>query len=68
VSSINFNAYIPLDESRGFTAKTDKNGRKYPMWHIESMKLPPKERTKIRSRTFPGIAKAMALQWAGKAI
>lgn len=45
-----------------------KNGRKDPMWHIESMKLPPKERTKVRSRTFPGIAKAMALQWAGKAI
>ncbi|MGL5435608.1 MAG: hypothetical protein ACRDBO_09470 [Lachnospiraceae bacterium] len=30
--------------------------------------LPPSpERAKIRSKTFPGIAKAMAEQWAGKA-
>ena len=45
---------------------TYKDGRKDPMWHIESMKLPAKERTKARSKTFPGIAQAMANQWAGK--
>jgi hypothetical protein len=27
--------------------------------------LPPEERAKVRSKTFPGIAKAMAEQWAG---
>lgn len=32
-------------------------------WHMETMKLPPKERAKMRSKTFPGIAKAMAEQW-----
>ena len=32
-------------------------------WHIETMGLPPKERAKMRSKTFPGIAKAMAEQW-----
>ena len=32
-------------------------------WHMETMKLPPKERAKARSKTFPGIAKAMAEQW-----
>lgn len=32
-------------------------------WHIETMSLPPKERAKLRSKTFPGIAKAMAEQW-----
>jgi hypothetical protein len=32
-------------------------------WHINTMKLPPKERAKARSKTFPGIAKAMAEQW-----
>lgn len=32
-------------------------------WHVETMKLPPKERAKMRSKTFPGIAKAMAEQW-----
>lgn len=34
-------------------------------WHMETMKLPPKERAKSRSKTFLGIAKAMAEQWAG---
>ena len=32
-------------------------------WHMETMKLPPAERSKARSKTFPGIAKAMAEQW-----
>lgn len=32
-------------------------------WHMETMKLPPEERAKARSKTFPGIAKAMADQW-----
>lgn len=40
-----------------------KDGRKDPMWHVETMKLPPIERSRIRSKTFPGIAKAMADQW-----
>lgn len=40
-----------------------KDGRKDPMWHVESMSMPKEERTKFRSKTFPGIAKAMAEQW-----
>lgn len=32
-------------------------------WHMETMKLPPAERAKARSKTFPGIACAMAEQW-----
>ena len=32
-------------------------------WHINTMKLPPDERAKARSKTFPGIAKAMAEAW-----
>lgn len=32
-------------------------------WHINTMGLPPFERAKARSKTFPGIAKAMAEQW-----
>lgn len=47
---------------------TYKDGRKDPMWHVESMKLPPKERARVRSQTFHGIAKAMAYQWAGSAV
>jgi hypothetical protein len=36
-------------------------------WHVNTIGLPPKERAKARSKTFPGIAKAMAEQWGGKA-
>ena len=32
-------------------------------WHMETINLPPHERAKGRSKTFPGIAKAMAEQW-----
>ena len=32
-------------------------------WHINTMSLPKDERAKVRSKTFPGIAKAMAEQW-----
>ena len=43
-----------------------KSGAKEPRWHMETMKLPSKERAKERSMTFPGIARAMAEQWGGK--
>ena len=32
-------------------------------WHMNTMGLPKEERAKQRSKTFPGIAKAMAEQW-----
>ena len=32
-------------------------------WHMRTMKLPQAERSKARSKTFPGIAVAMAEQW-----
>jgi len=37
-------------------------------WHMDTINLPPKERSKARSKTFHGIAKAMAEQWAGECI
>ena len=41
-----------------------KNGKGTDsLWHMDTMKLPPNERAKVRSKTFPGIAKAMAEQW-----
>lgn len=40
------------------------SGAREPRWHMETMHLPPKERSKARSKTFPGIAKAMASQWS----
>ena len=32
-------------------------------WHLDSMRLPASERARARSKTFPGIANAMAEQW-----
>lgn len=40
-----------------------KSGRTDSRLHYETFKLPKEERRKIRSKTFPGIAKAMAEQW-----
>mgnify|MGYP000560184922 CR=1 FL=1 len=36
--------------------------------HYETFKLPKEERRKARSKTFPGIAKAMAKQWSEDAL
>lgn len=41
-----------------------KSGRTDSRLHFETLSLPPSERAKIRSKTFPGIAKAMAEQWS----
>ena len=40
-----------------------KSGANEPRWHMETMHLPKEERSRIRSQTFPGIARAMAEQW-----
>jgi len=42
---------------------TYKSGRKMHKWYAETWNLPPKQRSIARSKTFPGIAKAMASQW-----
>lgn len=39
------------------------NGQRMPKWYYEASKLNPKERAKVRSTTFQGIADAMAAQW-----
>lgn len=44
---------------------TYESGRSMPKWYADAWKLPPKERAKLRSKTFQGIAKAMAEQWGG---
>lgn len=40
-----------------------KSGANEPRWHMETMLLPKEERSRVRSQTFIGIAKAMAEQW-----
>ena len=42
--------------------KTGKKKR-LPKWYADAWKLPAEERARVRSKTFPGIAKAMAEQW-----
>lgn len=52
-----------LDWFEFVTKKGEK--KRQPRWYYEALSLPPDERAKVRSRTFPGIARAMAEQWAG---
>jgi len=56
---------LPLLIPTNLVAKGDrhitKSGRSLPKWY----NLPPsEERAKLRSKTFPGIASAMANQWS----
>ncbi|OED34299.1 hypothetical protein AB832_07795 [Flavobacteriaceae bacterium (ex Bugula neritina AB1)] len=43
--------------------KQFKSGKTMPSWYADAWKLPKEERAKLRSKTFPGIAKAIAEQW-----
>lgn len=40
-----------------------KSGKSLPQWYHDALKLSPEGRAKVRSKTFQGIAKAMAAQW-----
>ena len=42
---------------------TLKNGKRYPKWSYDTFLLPKEIRWKERSKTFQGIADAMAQQW-----
>jgi len=45
---------------------TFASGKSMPKWYADAFHLPPKERAKVRSRTFDGIANAMADQWGSQ--
>lgn len=53
-----------LDYFEWVDSKTGKTKRQ-PKWFADAWKLSPEERAKVRSKTFPGIAKAMATTWGG---
>ena len=55
------NVVSPGEFKEFTTAKGQK--KRQPLWYFEALKLTPAERSKARSKTFPGIAKAMAEQW-----
>jgi hypothetical protein len=42
---------------------TFASGKRMSKWFYESSQLPPKERERMRNKTFQGIANAMAEQW-----
>ena len=41
------------------------SGKSMPKWYADCWNLPKGKRAKLRSKTFPGVAKAMAEQWGG---
>lgn len=45
---------------------TFASGKSMPKWYSDAFRLPPKERSIARSRTFQGIAYAMAEQWSNQ--
>jgi hypothetical protein len=48
---------------------TTKSGKRMPLWYAYADKSQGQaKRAEIRSKTFSGIAKAMAEQWAGNAL
>lgn len=58
---------LPLLKPTNIVSKgefiTYKSGKRMTKWYADAAKLKPKERAKIRNKTFPGIAEAMADQW-----
>lgn len=42
---------------------TFSSGKRMPKWYAEQWGKSKEERSKLRSKTFPGIADAMATQW-----
>lgn len=40
-----------------------KSGKRMATWYVNAVNLPKEERMKVRSKTFQGIADAMAEQW-----
>jgi len=53
------------DKGKFFEWVDKKTGKKkrQPLWFKDALSLDKEQRSKVRSKTFPGIAKAMAEQW-----
>lgn len=58
---------LPLLKPTNIVSKgqfiTHKSGKVKPKWYADAFKLPPAQRARVRGKTFPGIARAMAEQW-----
>jgi site-specific DNA-cytosine methylase len=55
---------IPTNQVEPEPRKVYKSGNSMPQWYADAWGKSPEERSKIRSKTFPGIARAMAEQWS----
>lgn len=47
-----------------YTSKKTGEVKKQPKWFYDALNLPKDERSKVRSKTFSGIAEAMCNQWS----
>jgi site-specific DNA-cytosine methylase len=56
---------VPTNVVDKGTVWVAKSGKRMSQWYYDSSCLPPKEREKMRNKTFQGIADAMAQQWGG---
>jgi hypothetical protein len=58
---------LPLLEPTNIVGKGERvtfaSGKSMPKWYADAWRLPPAQRALMRSRTFQGIADAMADQW-----
>lgn len=55
---------IPTDIVEPPARKQFNSGKSMPEWYAKLWALPKEQRSTARSKTFPGIAKAMAMQWS----
>ena len=55
---------VPTDIVDKGEFTTFRSGKRHPKWYADCLGKSPHERAKLRSKTFPGVAKAMALQWS----
>lgn len=53
----------PEMEYKEWIDKRTGRKKRQPKWFADAWNLPADERAKVRSKTFPGIARAMAEQW-----
>lgn len=52
-----------LPPLKGWVDKRTGKMKRQAKWYADAWSLPPEERAKVRSKTFPGVARAMAEQW-----
>lgn len=53
----------PTNEVEPEPRKVYESGNTMPTWYADAWSLSPHDRAMVRSKTFPGVAKAMATQW-----